>query len=447
MSTFEYMKLADAVAADIGEGRLKAGDRLPPQRTFAYDRKIAVSTASRVYTELLRRGLVVGEVGRGTFVSGETRRGIAAATEPGNARIDLEFNYPILPAQFDLIARSFSGLLRPENFQTALKQSTTTATSAFREIAARFLARDDWKPNPDELVFTGNGRQCAAAALAALVPPGGRCGVEALTYPFVKSVAARLGISLVPLAMDEAGVRPDAIEKAHREAKLSALYLQPTIHNPLGITMPTTRRKEVARLLEKLDLVVIEDAIYGFLSDQVPLAAFAPKFCVLLDSLSKRVAPGLTLGFIVSPMHLRETIAASVRSGGWTGSGYAFAAGRLLMSDGTASEIAKLKRADAQQRQRIAAKHLSGFEVTANDKAYHLWLTLPPRWRSQSFVAAAARRDIALTPSSTFAISPGHAPNAIRLALASPAYDRLEEALQSVAHMLNADEDNFHLTE
>ena len=81
-------------------------------------------------------------------------------------------------------------------------------------------------------MFTGNGRQSIAAALAALVPTGGRCGVEALTYPFVKGIAARLGISLVPLAMDDGGVRPDSVQKAHREASLSAIYIQPAIQNP-----------------------------------------------------------------------------------------------------------------------------------------------------------------------------------------------------------------------
>src|SRR3954453_19548672 len=99
MSRFEYLKLADAIAAEIANGARKPGDRLPPQRSFAYDRKIAVSTASRVYAELLRRGLVVGEVGRGTFVSGDARRGTAAPGEPRGIRIDLEFNYPILPDQ------------------------------------------------------------------------------------------------------------------------------------------------------------------------------------------------------------------------------------------------------------------------------------------------------------------------------------------------------------
>src|SRR5262249_47543217 len=62
MSSADYVKLADDLAADIAAGRLRPGDRLLPQRTFAYQRDIAVSTASRVYSELIRRGLAAGEV-------------------------------------------------------------------------------------------------------------------------------------------------------------------------------------------------------------------------------------------------------------------------------------------------------------------------------------------------------------------------------------------------
>src|SRR4029077_6952410 len=208
-----------------------------------------------------------------------------------------------------------------------------------RTISAAYLAHDGWTPGSEQIVFTANGRQSIAAALAAVVPPGGRCGVEALTYPFIKGIAARLGVTLVPLAMDEHGVRPDALQKAHREAHLSALYLQPTIQNPLGITMPAARRADLLRVIEKFDLTVIEDAVYGFLDDeQAPLAALAPDRCIVLDSLSKKIAPGLALGFIVAPPRLRESLMASVRSGGWTASGYAFAAGQRLMGDGTAAE-------------------------------------------------------------------------------------------------------------
>src|SRR5258706_8371738 len=226
MSKSEYLKLADTIAAEIGDGRLRPGDRLPPQRSFAYERKIAVSTASRVYAELLRRGLVVGEVGRGTFISGEARRGMTAAGEPRGVRIDLEFNYPILPNQTALIAKSLEGLEKPAALDAALRQATSVGTPAIRSVAAEYLSLGAWSPTPEKLVFTGNGRQSIAAALASVVPTGGRCGGEALTYPFVKGIAARLGISRVPLAMDEAGERPDSVHKPHREPTLSALDTQ-----------------------------------------------------------------------------------------------------------------------------------------------------------------------------------------------------------------------------
>lgn len=74
----DYRGIADEVEAEIASGTLKPGERLPTQRAFARRRRIAVSTAIRVYGELGRRGLVVGEVGRGTFVR-------AAPPHPGRS--------------------------------------------------------------------------------------------------------------------------------------------------------------------------------------------------------------------------------------------------------------------------------------------------------------------------------------------------------------------------
>src|SRR6201995_5785485 len=393
----EYLVLADTIAAEIAEGTLKPGDRLPPQRNFAWDRKIAVSTASRVYSELLRRGLVVGEVGRGTFISGDAKRGVMAPNEVSGIRIDLEFNYPLRPDQTALIAKSIDGLQTATALESALRPATTVGTPAIRSVAAAYLSQGAWSPSSDQLVFTGNGRQSIAAALASVVPGGGRCGVEPLTYPFVKGIAARLGISLVPLPMDEDGVRPDPVQKAHREAQLSAIYIQPVVQNPLGMTMPPARRADLLRVVEKLDLPVIEDNVYGFLDHEI--APLAPDRCIVIDSLSKKVAPGLALGFVVPPRRLRESVMAAVRSGGWTASGFAFAAAQRMLGDGTVAELSRLKRIDARARQKLAIERLAGFDIQTNGKCYHLWLKLPPHWRSQTFVAAAARRDIALTPS------------------------------------------------
>src|SRR6478735_3345230 len=78
----DYRRIADRLADDIAAGRLRPGERLPPQRAFARRRGIAGSTAGRVYAELVRRGLVVGEVGRGTFVRAAQVPSGRALTEP-----------------------------------------------------------------------------------------------------------------------------------------------------------------------------------------------------------------------------------------------------------------------------------------------------------------------------------------------------------------------------
>jgi DNA-binding transcriptional MocR family regulator len=438
----DYRSIADAVAAEIAAGRLRAGDRLPPQRDFAHRRGIAVSTASRVYAELIRRGLVTGEVGRGTYVRAAAGPPSSALTEPAPAAIDLELNFPMLPRQAIELRQALASLLQPAVLGAALRPIGAAATPAARAAAAAFLSRPSWTPDPANILFTGNGRQAIAAALAALAPPGERIGVEALTYPVVKGLAARLGITLVPLALDGEGLRPDAVAEAHRTTPLRGLYLQPTLHNPLGLTMGAERRAAMAALLRGTGLIAIEDAIYAFLADEQPLVAFAPDHTILVDSLSKRLAPGLTLGFVAAPASLTDKIAFAVRSGAWSASGFPLAAGLRWMSDGTVDRIAAAKRDDARARQALAHDALAGLALRGDQRAYHLWLELPDRWRAEAFAAAAARRGIAITPASAFAVSPGHAPNAVRLALASPPPDRLNHALRDLRRLALRDADD-----
>lgn len=427
----DYRDIADQVAVDISSGRLRPGERLPTQRRFARDRRIAVSTASRVYSELGRRGLVVGEVGRGTFVR-TTERATEVLTEPARSGVDLEFNFPILPGQAEILAPGLAGLVRPDVLTVALRPATVSGTSEARETVAGLLSRPHWTPRPEEILFAGNGRQALAAAVAALVAPGERLGVEAMTYPVMKGIAARLGVTLVPLPMDAHGIEPAAL----RTAGVSAVYLQPTVHNPLGVTMPEERRAEVAAVLEELELPAIEDMVNGFLEPTVtPLAALAPRHTVLVDSLTKRLAPGLTTGFLVAPRMLRSGLSSALRSGGWSAPAFAVEAATRWIADGSAAKIAAAKVDDAQARQRIAADRLTGFAVSANPCAYHLWWSLPAPWRAETFVGAAARHGIAVTPAAAFTVGPGQAPNAIRLALASPPIEVLEQALETLAEI------------
>lgn len=424
-----FREIADALSAQIMSGELKPGERLPPQRDFAYRRGIAASTAARVYSELARRGLVTGETGRGTFVRLPTSRQAPALTEPATAPIDLELNFPIVDEQAAMTGRAVAALLQGSAMEDVSRPIGATGTPAARAIVADHLRRGAWRADPEAIVFAGNGRQAIAATLSALAPPGSRFGVEVLTYPVFKGLAARLGIILVPIACDTRGMLPDAILRAHAAAPLSGLYVQPSLQNPVGTTMDAARRREIAAVLETTRLVAIEDGIYGFLTDEEPLAHYAPAHAVLVDSLSKRIAPGTTAGFIAAPLHLRGQIIASVRSGCWAPSGFPLALGLQMMSDGSAHRIGELKREDAMSRNALARRHLGNLRIDGDPRAYHVWATLPDHWRAETFAMFAARRGIAVVPGSAFAVSPGQAPNAVRLALASPPLAVLADSL------------------
>uniref|UniRef100_UPI0006EBC4D9 aminotransferase class I/II-fold pyridoxal phosphate-dependent enzyme n=1 Tax=Streptomyces torulosus TaxID=68276 RepID=UPI0006EBC4D9 len=370
--------------------------------------------------------------------------GRALAEPVSSAPVNMELNYPSVPGQAELLAAGLAPLLRTDALGEALGLVPANGTGAAREAAAGLLAMSGWRPEPERFLFTGNARQAIAAALAHLVRPGGRVGVESLTYPLVKEIAGRLGVTLVPLATDGEGLRPDAVAAAHRAAPLSAVYVQPTLHNPTSTTMPHERRAELASVVRELDLPVVEDRIWAFLAGAgaeagvgqgadpgagedegggagegagqtaeasrgcvggaLPLAAYAPERVYVVDGLSKRVAPGLTVGFLVVPEGRAEEAGDALRSGGWAAGRFALEAAVRWIADGTVARLVAAKREDAAARQRLVREGLAGFAVRGDARAYYAWWELPEPWRADTFCAAVAERGVAVTPGPAFSV-------------------------------------------
>ncbi|MFJ5968692.1 PLP-dependent aminotransferase family protein [Streptomyces sp. NPDC093060] len=434
----DYRRIADRIADDIGGGRLRPGQRLPPQRAFARRHGIAASTAGRVYAELVRRGLVVGEVGRGTFVRAtapDAQPGRALTEAASGAPVNLELNYPSAPGQAELLAPALASLLRPDALAEAMRPAPAAGTAAAREAVAGLLAGGGPRPDPDGILFTGNARQAIAATLASLVRPGGRVGVEPLTYPLVKEIAGRLGVTLVPLAADAEGLLAESVAAVHRAAPLSALYLQPTLHNPTSLTLSAQRRVRLAEVVHSLGIPVVEDRIWSFLhpGGEPALAGLAPGLVHVVDGLSKRVAPGLTVGFVVVPGGRVEAVARAVRSGGWNAGCFALEAAVRWIGDGSVARLVEAKRADAGRRQRVVAEELEGFAVRADPAGYFAWWELPVGWRADTFTAAARARGIAVTPGTAFSVDPSRTPDAVRIGLASVPEGELVRALRVLA--------------
>jgi len=429
-----YAQIADRVAERIADGELAIGTRLPPQRTFAYSEGIAVSTASRVYEELRRRGLVSGEVGRGTYVTNRFAPLDPSLQETSGSGIDLEIVFRLGAEARDEIAASTARFFKSGLAERAAAPPSVKGDGAALKALAGLSSTDDFRIDPSALLIAGSGKEAIAAAFSALAPRGGRIAVEALTYPFVIAAARMLGIELVALPLDSEGIDPDALDRA-AERGLSAVYLQPTLQSPLVLTMSQTRRRVIAELLVRRNLVAIEDRVYGFLWPTMPLAAYAPDHVIQIDSLSKRLMPGLAVGLIVAPRRLQDQLARSLRAGGWMAPALALALARHWVEDGVVASVEHSKRMDASAMFDVAKQALAGLEFHGSPHALHGWIALPTEWRGESFAAESAKLGIAVAPGRAFAVTPGTAPSGVRIAFSAPDIKTWDFALQELARL------------
>ena len=438
-----YAALADAIAQDIAAGTLPAGVRLPPQRDLAYRLGVTVGTVGRAYAVAAQRGLVSGEVGRGTYVrprsaaSGRTDR----VGDGDDALISLTVNAPPDPSYRALLGQGLGEIgARAGALDELLSYTPKRGFADHRAAAAAWIGRVGLAVAPEQIVITGGAHQAIVAAFAALARPGDSILVESLTYAGVCHIAERLGLRLQGLAIDEEGLRPDALEEAAQSGRARLLFVNPTAHNPTTATMSQGRREAIVALARRHDLILIEDDVYGQLPDErpPPLAALAPERTVHISSASKSVAPGLRLGILASPAALQQRIAEAQHDLFLTCPPLMAELFRHWLASGVADRLAKQQRLEAAARQALARDLLGAHRYQAQPTSYHLWLPLPPPWRTAEFTALVRERGVAIDPGSSFAVDPATAPHAVRVSLSAAASrERLARALSVLARTLD----------
>ena len=265
--------------------------------------------------------------------------------------------------------------------------------------------------------------------------------IEQLTYAGICHIGERRGLRLRGLALDDEGVLPDALDAACRSEPARLLVLNPTIHNPTTATMSAERCRAIAALAREHDLIVIEDDVYGRLPEQraPPIAALAPERTIYITSASKSVAPGLRLGMLLEPAALPR---ADRRGAARPVPDLPAAHGRAVQALAGQRHRAAPGAAPAGRGARAAGpgarRSWATASIATQPTSYHLWLPLPPPWRTSQFVAAARERGVAVDPGSAFAVDRDQAPHAVRVSLsAASSRERLQRALQILAGLLD----------
>lgn len=437
-----YRALADALTEAIDQGRLGHGERLPPQRDLAYRLTVTVGTVGRAYDLLAQRGLVRGEVGRGTYVLGKVAAPaeVVGQLDAGDGLIDLTTNFPAPTA-----AQAGLGDLMPtqetavEVLADLLRYPDAAGTRRHRQAAADWLGHLGIATDVERVILTNGAEGGLAASLLALARPGDTVLAEALCYVALRNLTARLGQHLEPVAMDEHGLLPEALAVAARQRGAKLVVISPSLHNPTTILMPLARREAIVTTARELDLILIEDDVYGPLVPDRPaaFASLAPERTVFLTSLSKFLAPGLRVGFIHGPDRLLREVLATQRE---LSLGYTPLAAELFVrahKTGLVAEAQIQQQREMARRQHLAQELLSGLDVRSQPTALHVWLRLPEPWSSGEAALALARTGVLVTPAERFFIGRGAAPRAVRISLsAPPTHTHLRSALERIARVL-----------
>ncbi len=435
-----YLAIVETLAEDVASGTLAPGSRLPTHRDLADRLGVTVGTVSRGYAEAARRGLVSGEVGRGTFVRGGAVA--AAAGDEPDGLVDLAQNHPPEAAARSpraALAASLASLSGRADLGTLLDYSAAGGNAADREAGAEWIGRAGLEAAPDRVLVCTGSQHGLTVVLATVMQPGDLLLTESLTYAGLKSVAGLLHLKLAGLPMDGQGLEPDAFEDACRKGKPRALYVIPTLHNPTTAIMPLERRRAIAEIAERHDVAIVEDDAHGLLPEErpVPIAALAPDRTHFLTSTSKTLAPGLRIAYVLAPARMVPRLTDGLRATTWAVAPLTAALASSWIVSGTADAILAERRREARARQVLAREVLEGADFDSQPEAYYLWLRLPEPWRRDSFAAVLRARGVALTSAEAFAVGRDPAPHAVRLCLgAARSRDELKRGLGLVADVL-----------
>jgi DNA-binding transcriptional MocR family regulator len=436
----KYLALVDALERDIETGRLKPGDRLPTHRQLADRLGLALGTVSRAYGTAERRGLVSGEVGRGTFVRRGEQPDEVVAEDEDPSLIDFSKSRLARSPDDQVLRRALETLARRSDLDRLADLYQPAAGMArHRATGAAWVRRAGLEAEPGRVVVTSGAQHGAAMVLASLTRPGDIVLTEQLTYTGVKAIASLLHLQLQPLAFDAEGVRPDAFAAACRAGAPRALYCMPTLQNPTGRTMSLARRRELIEVALKHDVPLVEDDVYGFLPDAPlpPLTALAPTISYYITSTSKSLVPGLRVGYVVAPTAKVERVAGIIRASTWLTSPLLAELATLWIESGEADELVTWKRVETAERQALAHRVLAPWLPDTPERGINLWLPLPEPWRTEEFVAQARGRGVIVSPSEEFVVGRESAPHAVRISLGAGANRaRLEEGLQHLAATL-----------
>ncbi len=463
-----YERIADLVLASIRDGTLATGQRLPSVRRASAQFDVSVTTVLEAYRRLEDRGVIEARPQSGYYVRHKPDAPPAPAHTATNERaaeltisdlvlrIIQDWRAPGLLANLGVAAPS-PDVVRASRLDRLLARSIRRgSTDAFAydspaglaqlrlQIARRALDLGIGLA-PDDIITTCGGQNAVRLCLEAVTRPGDTVVIETPTYFGLLEVLESLHLRALEVAtFPEDGICLDALEEAMRRHRVAACVLCPTYGNPLGHCMPDGKKKQLAALLERAGVPLVEDDVYGDLTFESrrppPVKAFDTDGNVLLcSSFSKTLAPGLRVGWAAPGRYRRAVERLKFNSMLAVPTVTQIAVAGFLEEGGYDRHLRRLRRSCADLVARtsdaVSRSFPAGTRVSRPRGGCVLWVELPAGFDALRLYEQARTDRIAIAPGPIFSATERYQ-NCIRLAASTPWTPAVERALERLGELV-----------
>jgi GntR family transcriptional regulator/MocR family aminotransferase len=454
-----YRQLADGLREAILDGRLPGGSRLPSTRSMADDLDVSRSTVVTAFEQLNAEGYLRSTRGSGTFVPSDLPAAgpgrvslpdgaVASPLEVPPAQPPPRPFRPGIPALEEFASGGFGRVLRRvwrELDPALLADGDVAGDPVLRTAVARHLRGSrKVRCTPDDVIVTSGSQEALALAFDVLTRPGDPVWVEEPGYIGAHRALRAVGCEAVPVPVDDRGMLVGAGLRERPDARVA--YVTPSHHFPTGVTLSLARRLELLEWATGHDRWIVEDDYDSeFRLSGRPLPSLQGldegARVVYVGTFSKSLAPGLRLGFLVSPPALRERLIERKRQRiGPTSPWLQRALGHFIDEGHFARHIRRTRLLYRERKAALAGavrRDLQGLaELREPTGAMHGVLDLAAGIDARTVAAAAEERGIEVIPLSWFSLSEVTAHTALFIGFAAWPPERLEGAVRELGDVV-----------
>jgi len=351
----------------------------------------------------------------------------------------------------DVIGR-LAGELLLRNGTTALQYGSGQGEPALREAICEVMRVTGVAGHPDDVTVTVGSQQALDLVTRVFCDPGDVVVAEGPSYVGALGVFRSYQARVVHVEMDAHGLVPErlaaaftALRAAGRRVKF--LYTIPSHHNPAGVSMTADRRAAVARICAENDVFIVEDDPYGLLGlDGVqhrPIRADHPDNVIYLGSFSKTFAPGVRVGWALTPHAVREKLVLAQESATLCPPALSQHLVTSYLHDYDWLGQIKVFREMYRERRDAMLDALADImpgispEITWTrpDGGFYVWLQLPAGMDAKAMLPRAIRARVAYVSGTAF-YADGFGSRFLRLSYCYPTPDRIREGVRRLARVL-----------